>query len=81
MEQQVIDALRQAFNGAQVELDALPDGRFSGLLIWEGFTDEDAVDRHHRVRQALVAALNGEATNVGILFTYTPREMEAMRAA
>ena len=81
MGQQIIDALTQAFAGAQVELETLPDGRFSGLLIWDGFIDEDSIDRHRRVRQVLTAALNSEATNVGIFFTYTPTEIAAMRAA
>ncbi len=80
MEQQIREALTQAFAGSELELDTAPDGRFSGLLIWDGFEDEDSVDRHRRVKQALAAALNDEAKNVGMLFTYTPKEMSAMRA-
>ena len=81
MEQRVKEALAQAFAGSQVELDTAPDGRYSGLLIWDGFEDQDSVDRHRRVRQALIELLKEDAVNVGILFTYTPREMAAMRAA
>ena len=72
MEQQIRDALTQAFAGAQVELETSPGGRYTGLLVWEGFTDEDSVDRHQQVRQVLTSALNGGAANVGILFTSTP---------
>ena len=68
MEQQIRDALTQAFGGAQVELETSPDGRYSGLLIWEGFVDEDSVDRHRQVRQVLTNALKGGAANIGMLF-------------
>ena len=81
MEQQIREALAQAFTGSELELDRLSNGRYSGLLIWDGFEDQDSIDRHERVREALVAALHEEAAEVGILFTYTPREMAAMRAA
>jgi acid stress-induced BolA-like protein IbaG/YrbA len=81
MEQKVREALAKAFIGSEVELDTLSDGRYSGLLIWAGFEDQDSLDRHQRVKQALVDLLKEDAENVGIFFTYTPREMAAMRAA
>ena len=81
MEQQVKGALAQAFAGSELELDTSPDGRYSGLLIWEGFEDQDSIDRHLRVKQALDDLLKEDAENVGMLFTYTPREMAAMRSA
>ena len=81
MEQQVRDAIAQAFAGSELELDTAPDGRYSGLLIWDGFEEKDFLDRHQHVKQALAAILKENAANVGMLFTYTPREMAAMRAA
>lgn len=81
MEQQLRAALQQAFARSEVELDTSPDGAYSGLLIWDGFEDQDSIDRHRRVKQALVDLLKEDAENVGMLFTYTPREMAAMRAA
>lgn len=81
MQQRIKDALTQVFQQAQIELDELPGGRFSGLVIWDGFANDDSVERQRRVRQALVNALNGDATSVGILFAYTPHELKVMRAA
>ncbi len=81
MEQKVREALAKAFAGSEVELDTLSDGRYSGLLIWDGFQDQDSLDRHERVKQAMADLLKEDAKNVGIFFTYTPREMAAMRSA
>lgn len=81
MEQQIIDALQHVFAGAEVDLYPLPGGRFSGTIVWAGFAEEDAVERQQRIRAALVATLNGAATNVGVILSYTPHELEAMRAA
>lgn len=81
MEQQIVNALTLAFENAQVDLENLPGGRFSGVVVWEGFADNDSVERQQRVRQALTAAMNGAAANVGVLLVYTPHELRAMQAA
>jgi len=81
MEQQIIDALQHVFAGAEVDLDSMSNGRFSGMIVWAGFAEDDAVERQQRIRAALVATLNGAATNVGVILSYTPHELEAMRAA
>ena len=83
MKQRVVQALKKAFTDSEVELDpeSLLDGRYTGLIIWAGFDGLDSIDRHRKVKQALIAALGGESANVGILFTYTPVEMQAMSAA
>lgn len=83
MKQKVVQALSKAFIGSEVELDpeSLLDGRYTGLIIWAGFDGLDSIDRHRKVKQALITALGNEAANVGILFTYTPVEMQAMSAA
>lgn len=81
MEQRIVDALTGAFAQARVELDRMSNGRFSGLVVWEGFEPYDSVERQRRVREALVEQLNGEATTVGVLLVYTPRELQSMQAA
>ena len=81
MEQQIIDALTKAFDHAQVELDRMSSGRYSGRIVWEGFGEEDAVDRQRRIRQALRDALHEGAKEVSVILAYTPHEMQVMSAA
>ena len=81
MEQRIMDALTKAFDHAQVELDQMSTGRYSGMIVWEGFGEEDAVDRQRRLRQALEKGLGADASQVGVIFAYTPHEMKAMTAA
>lgn len=81
MGQQVKGILKNNFAGMEVVLDTLPDQKITGRVVWEGFTGHDHVARQQMVRQALRDALGAEAQLVGILLTYTPREMNAMRAA
>ena len=59
----------------------MPNDRYSGLIVWDGFANDDAVERQQRVRKALKEALNGNSAQVGILLVYTPQEIEAMSAA
>ena len=81
MEQRIINALTQAFAQANVELDDLPGGRYSGLIVWEGFTEDDHTERQRRIRQALVKGLGTESNTVGVILAYTPHEMQVMSAA
>lgn len=81
MEQQIESVLTQASAEARVELDKMSNGRFSGVLVWEGFENDDSVERQRRVRQALTEGLNGSASQVGVLLVYTPRELQIMQAA
>ena len=73
--------LGQAFPGIEVDVDSLPGGRVSGRVVWDGFTDHDNVERQQMIRMALSAGLGAEATQVGILLTYTPHELQVMMAA
>ncbi len=81
MEQQVIQILEQAFQGMSIELDEMPSGRFSGSVVWDGFSEHDQADRQRQVRQVLKAALGEEVQQVGVLLTYTPSELSAMQGA
>ncbi len=81
MGQQVIQILKQAFPGMDVELDKELSGRLHGTVIWEGFDDQEMGDRQDTIRGALREALGERFSQVGILLTYTPREMSAMKAA
>lgn len=81
MEQEVIGVLRDAFPGIEVEIEVRSSGRIFGSVVWAGFADLDQVDRQTKIRSVLREKLGDDAKQIGILFTYTPDEIEAMRAA
>lgn len=81
MEQRITNVLTQAFAQAHVELDDLPGGRYSGLIVWEGFNEDDHTERQRRIRQALTKGLGVESALVGVILAYTPHEMQVMSAA
>lgn len=81
MEQQVIQVLQQTFQGMDVELNEMSNGRLSGTVIWEGFDEQEMGDRQDIIRMALKEALGAQFNQVGVLLTYTPREMMLMSAA
>ena len=69
MKQQIIDAVTAAFDRATVELDEMSNGRYSGLIVWEGFTEDDHTERQRRIRQALVKGLGTESNLVGVILS------------
>ena len=81
MEQQVTQILTQAFQGMDVELYEMSNGRLSGTVIWEGFDGQEQGDRQGLIRKALKEALGPQFQEVSVLLTYTPREMMLMKAA
>lgn len=81
MGQQVTQILQQAFPGMDVELDKKSNGRLHGTVIWEGFDDQDMGERQDLIRTALRKGLGAQFSQVGVLLTYTPREMMLMSAA
>ena len=81
MGQQITHILQQAFDGMDVELREMSNGRLSGTVIWNGFDEKDMGDRQDLVRTALKEALGTQFSQVGVLLTYTPREMMLMSAA
>jgi len=81
MGQKLGQILGQAFPGIEVSVDNVPGGRVNGRVVWDGFTDHDNVERQQMIRAALNDGLGAEATQIGILLTYTPHELETMMAA
>ncbi len=81
MGHQVTQILQQAFQGMNIELDKAPSGRLHGTVIWDGFDEQEMGDRQDLVRKILKEALEARFQEVGILLTYTPREMMLMSAA
>ena len=81
MGQQVVQILKQAFLGMDVELDKESSGRLHGTVIWNGFDRKDMVDRQQLIRKTLREALGAQFREVGIPLTCTPREMMLMQAA
>ncbi len=73
--EEVVQALRDRFDGADIKLRPGEEGgRIHGFLIWEGFAPLTFLERQHRVYDVLQDALGREAEQVGMVFTYTPRE-------
>ena len=81
MGQQVTQILKQAFQGMDVNLDERTESRLSGTVIWEGFDNQGHVERQQLIRKVLKQALGAEFQQIGLLLTYTPREMMLMKAA
>lgn len=81
MKRKIKQVLEAQFAGIEVDFDKPSGERVNGHVVWEGFTGHDHVDRQQRVRQALRDGLGADAQQVGILLTYTPRELRAMMAA
>lgn len=81
LEKRVKDALEAEFRAICVDIEVLPDGRVSGLLVSTDFDELDQVDRQKRIRDTLQQALGVDAQRVGVLLPYTPAEMESMNAA
>lgn len=63
-----------------MEIEQLHGGRYTGKIVWEGFDAQDAIDRQKRMRQALEKELGADSKQVGVVFAYTPREMQVMSA-
>ena len=81
MEQRVKEIIETAWQGASALTERLPGGRVSGSVIWEGFDGRDDVERQQMLRKLLADNLGQDIFDVGILLTYTPAEIEVMRAA
>jgi hypothetical protein len=81
MVERVTECLELAFAGISLDLEEVPGGRISGSAVWDGFADLDQVDRQQQLRTVLRRDLGAEATLVGVILTYTPHELDAMKAA
>ena len=68
--------LTQAFPGAAVQLDqSKPLGKFSGLVVWDGFGGLEQVDRQARLWKRLRAELSKEEQlKITAILTMTPAE-------
>lgn len=71
------------FPGSRDEIEErVPGYRVGGSFIWPGFVGMPQIDRQHLVREALRKHLTAEEdTYVGLLLTFTPREVAAMDEA
>ncbi len=80
--EEITDALRSRFTEAEIKLEPGEDGeRIHGFLIWEGFAPLNFLERQHLVHNTLRDALEAEAEQVGMVFTYTPAEYDLLQAA
>ena len=81
MVDQVRDILERSFPGIELQLEEIDDERIIGHAVWAGFTDFDQVDRQNMLRDAIRNAMGPGVICVGVVLTYTPDELCAMRAA
>jgi len=81
MEERVKKILDTELPGAVVSLEQFPGSRLTGSVVWDGFEGRDDVDRQQELRKILRENLGDEALQVGILLTYTSRELAIMKAA
>jgi len=75
--------LEDKFGDARVEeLSAAPGGgRIDGVLVWQGFGEDDQVQRQKALWQVLRRHLDPlELQKSSLIMTLTPDELEAMRA-
>jgi hypothetical protein len=79
--QRLTDLLTEHFANAEVDLGPASGDRVSGFLIWEGFQEDEQIDRQRAVWRVLRAELPpDELLRVAAVFTLTPQEMSAARA-
>ncbi len=73
--------LADRFKGAEVEIDIYPESdRIGATVVWKGFVGKDQIDRQRLARKAIEKALNeSDARKIGLVITFTPDEMAAIR--
>lgn len=82
MEEKITEILTQHYQGARVELERTPGSeKVSGLIVWDGFDGEEAIDRQRALYRLLRSQLGADAQQVSVIFTYTPHEFALMNAA
>jgi hypothetical protein len=79
--QKLTQLLQQNFEGGEVEFETTGTQRVGGVLIWEGFTGLQQIERQRRVWEVIRNALApDEQLQVAALLTLTPEEMSSARA-
>jgi acid stress-induced BolA-like protein IbaG/YrbA len=81
LKDKVEKVITSEFPRAVVSLQLMDGGRFAGRVVWDGFKGKNDITRQQMLRKVLRKKLGVEAVQVGILLTYTPREVEVMSAA
>jgi len=73
--------LSERFRGAEVEIDSYPEAdRVGATVVWKGFVGKDQIDRQRLVRKAVEKAFSdAQMRKVGLIITFTPDEMAAIR--
>ena len=81
MAEKLRNILETEFDNINIDVEEMPNGRFSGSVVWAGFAGMDDIDRQNKIRNVLKRDLGPEVQLVGVLLTYTPDELTAMSAA
>ena len=73
--------LAERFKGSEVEIDTYPESdRIGATVVWKGFVGKDQIDRQRLARRAVEKAFpEAQTRKIGLIITFTPDEMAAIR--
>ena len=73
--ERVRSILEQNFPDASVNLDDdSNEERIGGYIVWDGFEDQEPLERQHAIFDVLRKELNAASQRISLIFAYTPRE-------
>jgi acid stress-induced BolA-like protein IbaG/YrbA len=83
MDEEIKNVLRANFpEPTEVEISIeKATGQYNGRLVWDGFKGMSFLERQKRVFDVLRNAFGPKATQISMIFTYTPSEYEQLVAA
>ena len=80
LEEKIRDVLTARFPGAELEYEEPYDEKLGGFLIWDGFEEEEIIDRLTQVWDTLRAHFHqDDLRRISFIFAVTPDELLAMR--
>jgi hypothetical protein len=79
-EEKLKEVLTSKFPGAELLLDEPFDGKHGGYLVWDGFSEEEIIDRLTKVWKTLRKRFRTkDLRKISFIFAMTPEELLAMR--
>jgi hypothetical protein len=81
MRELIEHAIMGWYPDAKINLEELPGGRLTGVVLSNAFADMDQIDRQSEFRQRLNDELGADVQYVSFVFLHTPHEYEVMTEA
>lgn len=79
-EEKLKNVLTTKFPGSELLLDEPFEGKHGGYLVWDGFGEEEVIDRLTKVWDTLRKKLRTrDLRRISFIFAMTPDELLAMR--